>query len=270
VTKQSFYDVLNAAIADLMEHGYDSQERLDRWLKQLAEAAQGSLVPEYILNRTLKDVLERLFARSTTDAKLKRSGVSAFTIHNVKPKLRAELQRRILASAQLIKLNREVSIGKTLQRFAGWASSVPAGGTEVGKRKEVKKEIKRGIAGLPFIERRVIIDQGHKLNAAINEIVATEGGAIAGKWRHHRQNDPSYQARPEHVARDGQVFLVRGSWADEKGFVKGPYTDSIEQPAELPFCSCTYMFIFALSDIPTHMLTTKGKQAYLEMQKLTA
>jgi hypothetical protein len=258
-----FNETLSAAIDDLMDHGFDSQERVDRWMALLAEAARRSLISPMALQRKLADTLGRVYKRSTTDAKLMRAnpGVSAFTIQQVKPKLRAELDRRILASANLIRLNRDAAIAKTLQRFSGWASSVPKGGTDIAKRKVVKTDVKRGIAGLSFEERRVNIDQGHKLVAAINDIVAQDGGAIAAEWHHIAQGPPSYDSRPEHVARNRKVFVIRDSWAHKDGLIKSVngYTDDIEQPAELPYCSCAYTYIFSLRDLPANMLTKRGK-----------
>jgi hypothetical protein len=264
----TFYEVLSAAINDLMLHGFDSRERLDSWMKQLAGAAQRSLVPEYVLQNTLKSVLERTYTRATTLNALVKVDpkVSAFTLSQVKPRLRAELDRRILASASLIKLNREASIARTLQRFAGWSTSIPAGGTEAGKRAEVKSTIRRGIAGLGFEERRVIVDQGHKLVASINELIAVDGGSIAAIWKHVREGG-GYQARPEHEARDGKVFLLRDSWAIRDGLVKlagREYTDQVEQPAALPFCRCSWSFLFSLRDMPSDMLTKAGKEALLD------
>jgi hypothetical protein len=270
--KNTFSSVLNAAIEDVLRFGFDSKVRLDQWLTRLAAVIPEALASEATLSKDLKSSLRRVFARAMSKANLtkKHAGVGAFTIAQVKPKLRAELDRRILASADLIKLNRHSAILSTLQRLAGWISSVPPGGSDVQTRADVKKQVRRGIAGLPFQERRVIIDQGLKLNAAINDIIAVDGGAIAAIWRHVKRSDAAYDARPEHVARDGDVFLLRGSWADLKGLVKGAYTDSIEQPAELVYCSCWYEFIYSLDEVPTEMLTAKGKQAYLEARRLTA
>lgn len=264
----TFYEVLNEAIDDLLEYGFDSEERLNRWLTLLAQAMRGSLVPEKTLQRALRDVLERTFKKYATPAALLRlhNGIEAFTLKQIQPKLREELDRRIFASANLIKLNRQASIQRTLQRFAGWATSVPRGGTEAQTRKSAKEEIKRGIGALPFEERRVVIDQGHKLVAAINEIVAVDGGAIAAIWRHVPERRPAYDARPQHVARHGKIYLLRNSWARTRGFVKGGagLTDEVTQPGEEIFCRCFWEFLYTLRDLPTDMLTTKGKEALLE------
>jgi hypothetical protein len=270
MSRAEFYGVVTAAIHDLMEHGFDSQERLDRWLVRIQEAARRALIPESVLVRSLQDALGQVYQRTTQLGKLARAhpGVSHFTLEMIKPKLRAELDRRILASASLIKLNREASIARTLQRFAGWASSVPKGGTEIANRKEVKDTVRRGIASLPFEERRVIVDQGHKLVAAINDIVATDGGAIAAEWRHVREGG-GYQARPEHEKRHGKVFVIRDNWAMKQGLMKlagAEYTDEIEAPGELVSCRCSFSYFYTLRDLPAAMLTSKGRAALAEVR----
>jgi hypothetical protein len=260
---KSFYQVLTAAIADLSEHGFDSQERLDRWLMEIRRAAQQALIPEEVLRRELRQNLTQLYERLVDGGKLARlhKGISQFTIANIKPSLRAELDRRILGSANLIKLNRQASIERTLQRFAGWATSVPAGGSDVVARKEVNQNVRRAIAGLPFEERRVVIDQGHKLSAAVSNIVARDGGAIAAQWRHVMEGG-GYQARPAHVARNKRIYLIRDSWAHRERLVKpneDGYTDEITAPGEEVYCRCAYSYIFALRDLPSSMLTEKGR-----------
>lgn len=261
----NFYSVVTDAINDLIVYGFDSRERLQGWLRKIEEAARVQLIPQETLVRSLQDLLIRVFHRMTNaSAMLRRHvGLERYTLEHIQPKLRAELDRRILASADLIKLNREASIQRTLQRFAGWATSIPVGGTEVAKRKEVKENIRRGIAGLPFEERRVVIDQGRKLSAAINEIVAVDGGAIAARWVSHWR-ETGYDFRPEHKALDDKLFVVRHNWALQDGLMKldgHSYTDEIEQPAQLPYCRCYWQFVYALRLLPSTMLTAKGHAA---------
>ena len=87
-------------------------------------------------------------------------------------------------------------------------------------------------------------------------------GAIAAVWHDRGEHDHGYDARPEHLARSGKLFLVRDSWAMTDGLVrKGglQYTDEIEQPAELPFCSCTYQYVTSPRSLPDTVLTAKGR-----------
>lgn len=263
--REVFYSVVTEAINDLMEHGFDSQERLDKWLEALQAAARSALIPESVLARTLRESLGQVFRRTVSGKKLLsiHQGVSEYTLAQIKPTLRDELDRRILASANLIRLNREASIQRTLQRFSGWATSIPIGGTDVQQRKKVKETIRRGIAALPFEERRVVIDQGHKLAAAINDIVATNGGAIAMIWRSHWR-EAGYNYRPDHKARDGHTYVLRGNWALNKGLMKTAgtkFTDEITQPGEEIFCRCNGQYLYTLRDLPHTMLTPKGRSA---------
>lgn len=265
----SFLETLNAAIADMIEHGFDSEERLQHWLRELQRAARGALIPEHKLREAVVANLNQTYGREVK--KLLNAQIGGrYGLGNIQPRLHEELKRRILASANLITLNRDASIARTLQRFAGWASSVPKGGTNVADRREVKKIVRRAIGGLPFEERRVIIDQGHKLVASINEIVAVDGGAIAARWRHVRRGPPEYQSRPQHVARDGHIFLVRDSWAHKKRLVKSSadgYTDQVEQPAELPYCSCHWDFLYGIRNLPPDMITAKGNESLTDSMR---
>lgn len=188
------------------------------------------------------------------------SGVSRGTLENVKPKLRAELDRRRVASAQLIKLNREKMIEDVIQRYQGWASSVPPGGSRAIDRGDVKDGIRKSLASLPFTERRVHIDQAHKFIANLNDIIAKDAGAIAGRWVSHWRRR-GYNYREDHKERDGIIYVIRNNWASQKSLVqKGgePYTDEIEMPGEFVYCSCGYSYIYSLQDMPSEYLTSKG------------
>ena len=199
-------------------------------------------------------------------------GVSRFTIERVRPALRAELDRRIMASANLIKLNKEQAVAKTLQRLQGWSTSLPKGGSDTTDKAKIKKDIRKSLASLPFEERRVIIDQSHKLRASLSEILATDGGAIAARW-HSNWRQINYDFREDHKERDGLVYVMRGCWALEQGLIKaGPagYTDDITQPAEEPFCRCYFTFIYHLRSLPDDMLTAKGKAALADAKAKVA
>lgn len=258
-----FNEVLSRAIEDMLANGFDSMERVDRWTRELRSAAERSLITPASLEQMLRDGLAQVYRKMVEKGDVVRyaPGVERFTLEKLKPALRSELDRRIMASADLIKLNRRQSIDKTLQRFQGWSTSIPPGGVSGETRPEVRKTVRKALAQLPFEERRVLIDQGHKLTASISSIVAADGGAIAGLWRSHWRQ-AGYDYREDHKERDGQVYLVRDSWAHQAGLVKkGPagYTDDVTQPAQEPFCRCFYRWIFNLRDLPGDMLTAKGK-----------
>ena len=261
----TFYETVTAAIRDITEHGYDSEHRVQFWTEQIRAAALASLTPPEVLEKALRDTLTAAYRRNVEQGAILRHhpGISRFTLERIKPKLRPELDRRIMASANLIKLSRQASIEKTLQRFAGWSTSVPIGGSDAVEKSAVKSDIRKALVSLPYAERRVAIDQGHKLLASINEIVSVEAGALAGRWR-SRWRQAGYNYREDHKERDEHVYAVRGNWALAKGLMKaGPdgYTDDITKPGEEINCRCFMVFIYALRDLPADMLTAKGKTA---------
>lgn len=260
----TFYEILTQAVADILDHGFDSEQRVRDWEAKIAFAAAEEMIPEHVLQVHLRNVLTAQYKREVEQGRILKfhPGVSRFTLINLKPRLHAELQRRIMASAQLIKLNRAESIASTLRRFSGWASSVPIGGVEVAKRNEIKGRIKKSLGSLSYEERRVIIDQSHKFSASLNEIIATDGGAIAVKWHSHWRQ-MGYNYRKDHKERDEKIYLYRNSLARSAGFVKAGeagYYDDITKVAEEVYCRCFAQYIYALRSLPDDMLTEKGRQ----------
>ena len=266
----SYYEVLTAAVNDISEHGFDSAERVAFWSERIKEAAQRSMTPPHAMEQMLRDAMAAIYQRMVDRGEVAKfhPGIARFTIERLRPQMRAELDRRILASAGLIKLNKEQSVQKTLQRFQGWATSIPAGGSDNVDKREEKTKLTKALRQLPFEERRVLIDQGHKLTASINEIVATDGGAIALRW-HSRWRQAGYDYREDHKERDGKVYLLRDSWAKKAGLVKSGdagYYDDVTAVAEEPFCRCNAVYIYNLRSLPLDMLTVKGKEQLLAVQ----
>lgn len=267
----TYWEVLTAAVNDVAQHGYDSQERVDYWAEQIRQAAERSLKSPEQIEVMVREAMMNVFRKSVDLGGALRAnpGVKAFTIEQVRPALRAELNRRVAASLDLIKVNRPQAIAKTQQRFRGWATSVPPGGTKDVEKLKQKQDFRKALAQLPFEERRVVIDQSQKLFSSINSTIAVNGGAIGGIWHSHKYQ-AGYDGRPAHNARDGEFFLVRDSWAHQAGLVKpakNGYTDDIEQPAQLPYCKCSWQYVFSLRTVPVVCLTDKGQAALDEARR---
>jgi hypothetical protein len=260
----SFYAVITAAVNDIAEHGFDSQKRIDDWLIKIRRAALASLVSPALIEKDVKAVLVTVYETQVVKGKIAgfHPELAKAKIDLVKPKLRSELDRRILANAQLIRMNREEAVARTLRRFAGWATSVPKGGSDAIEKLEVKKTIRKALAQLPYEERRVAIDQGAKFISSLNLVIAQGNHAIGGIW-HSRWRRPGYNYREDHKERDEKIYTMRGNWALNDGLMKvGPagYTDQVTQPGEEPFCSCSYQYLYNLSSLPETMLTAKGRK----------
>lgn len=265
----NFYDILRQAIADFEKHGYDSPERMEAWMGRIRESATEAMVPEHKLSEQLNRAITQVYESKINKGNIlaEHKAVPRWKLEQLKPKLRAELDRRIMASAQLIKMNREAMIQTTLQRFSGWASSIPVGGSDVIEKRDVKENLSKSLKSLPFEERRVMIDQAAKFKSSLDNIVAMDSGAIAAKWKsNYRQR--GYNYREDHKDRDGKIYLIKDSWAHKAGLVKPKYgyIDDITHPGEEVFCQCNYQYIYNLRDLEEDMLTQKGKDKLAELK----
>lgn len=257
----SFYQTISEAVAHFASNGYDSEAELLRWLATIRDAAQADLVPEAQVEEELRKTFTSVFQRLVDDGGLLKAnpGMSRFTIDRVRPQLREELNRRTMASAELIRLNRDAAIEATMRRFAGWATSVPPGGTNTPVQRKAATETRAELAKLGFVERRVAVDQGHKFAANLSAIVAKGGNAIAARWNQHWTRNP----RHSHRERNGGVYLVRDSWARERGLVKPGvygYVEDVTQPGEEIFCRCTWTWLYHLRQLPEDMITRHGRE----------
>lgn len=272
----TFTRTVREAVRFFLRNGYTSRQELEQWQSIIRQAAESETDDDY-----MGMVSERL--RKTYDLQVsnagaleRHKGLSRFTLNYMEPKLRSELDRRILASADLIKLNRTAAINKTVQRFSGWATSIPVqdyvgGGLSPSSRSGVNyncDHIQKSAQQVDYEARRVMIDQSHKLIANIDNIIATSNNAIAAEWHSHWRQ-AGYDYREDHKERDKQVYLIRGNWAQKNGYVKaGPagYLDAITQPGEEVFCRCYVTYLYNLRSIPEDMLTQKGRK-FLESMK---
>lgn len=265
MVSRDYSDVLDAAVEDVARHGYDSPERIAYWTERLQQAAGRTLRSAAEIDQMVRDAMIALYTRLVERGVTVRqhSGLSRFGIDTVRPELRAELDRRILASADLIKSNRDESVRLTLKRFNGWATSVPKGGSSQIDQRAIVRDVKKPIQRQPFEVRRVLTDQSHKLRASIGQTVAFGNGALAGIWHSHWRQ-ANYDYRPDHKDRDLKVYAIRGNWALERGLMKpglAGYYDEITAAAEEPFCRCYVQWVYALSALPDDMVTEKGRAA---------
>ncbi|HHL2710454.1 TPA: hypothetical protein ACQ39K_001973 [Yersinia enterocolitica] len=260
---KTLYEVLTEAINHYVECGWDSQNSLLDWSRKLRVAASREAPNDDVARKHLTSIYSRLVIDGGALRDQPADGPKKITLDKIKPSLRKELDRRIFSSANLIKLNREQAIERTVQRFEGWVSSIPPDGASVIDKNEQKAEIKKSVTDLNFISRRVAIDQGHKLSSNVKYLLSIQGGAIAFRW-HSPWRRPGYNYRPDHKERDELIYLVRDSWAIEQGLIKPVtgYYDEITAAGEEVFCSCQVFPIYAPQKLPEEFLTEKGKREF--------
>lgn len=273
---KTFTRTVREAVKFFLRNGYTSLQELEQWQAIIRQAAESETDDDYM--SMVSDRLRKTYDLQVSKAGAleRHKGLSRFTLNYMEPKLRSELDRRILASADLIKLNRTAAINKTVQRFSGWATSIPVqdyvgGGLSPSSRSGVNyncDHIQKSAQQVDYEARRVMIDQSHKLIANIDNIIATSNNAIAAEWHSHWRQ-AGYDYREDHKERDKLVYLIRGNWAQKNGYVKaGPagYLDAITQPGEEVFCRCYVTYLYNLRSIPEDMLTQKGRK-FLESMK---
>lgn len=270
----TFTRTVRDAVKFFLRNGYSSREELERWQALIRQAAEGETADDYLAMVT-RSLTKSYDLQVTRAGALKRhKGLTRFTINYLEPKLRAELDRRILSSVDLIQLNRRKAIDTTLSRFSGWASSIPTADSIAltgvqGTMLDTAQHIQKSAEQVDFEARRVMIDQNHKLIANIDNVIATSNNAIAAIWHSHWRQS-GYDFREDHKERDQLFYLIRGNWAQKNGYVKaGPagYLDEITQPGEEVFCRCYVTYIYNLRSIPEYMLTQKGGKFMESMKK---
>lgn len=273
---KTFTRTVREAVKFFLRNGYTSRQELEQWQAIIRQAAESETDDDYM--SMVSDRLRKAYDLQVSKAGAleRHKGLSRFTLNYMEPKLRSELDRRILASADLIKLNRTAAINKTVQRFSGWATSIPVqdyvgGGLSASSRSGIvanAQHIQKSAEQVDYEARRVMIDQSHKLIANIDNIIATGNNAIAAEWHSHWRQ-PGYDYREDHKERDKLVYLIRGNWAQKNGYVKAGragYLDEITQPGEEVFCRCYVTYLYNLRSIPEDMLTQKGRK-FLESMK---
>lgn len=260
----NFAQTVRDAVRFYLKNGYTSTTEFKAWMASIRVAAGHKTNSETELASQVTRMLERDYKHSTGAQIFKRhQGISSVSIEALRPDMRRELDRRIVASVSLIKLNRQKAIDTTLSRFAGWATSIPPD-TDFPNQKpkviQVAKHIEKTAIQLDYEARRVAIDQGRKMIRNIDAVIATQNEAIAMEWHSHWRK-PGYDYRVDHKERDELIYLIRGSWAEKQGLVKpGPpgYLDEITQPAEEVFCQCYGTYIYRVNRLPANMLTDKA------------
>jgi len=115
----SFVKELRDAIKDFLERGYSSEDQLITWMERLRNATDEKVNGNDYYTQVSRRFTAAYDMEVNREKALKRHpGVSRFTLNYVEPKLRSELDRRIMAATDLIKLNRAQAVDKTLQRFS--------------------------------------------------------------------------------------------------------------------------------------------------------
>jgi hypothetical protein len=188
--------------------------------------------------------------------------VGRYTLERVKPNLRPALVAGILdmaedAADQIGDDDREAVISAVLGRFANWLTAVPT-----ARRLPRPAQIPLPLVNEPLEERRrqVLLHMGIRFSGMLQRLQVLDGGALAMIWREGLNEE--YQYDPPHPDRDGQIYLVRSSWAFERGLIQpGPagFVEDVPGPGVEHYCRCHGQWLFNLRDLPDALLTALGQ-----------
>ncbi|CAI3954065.1 unnamed protein product [Commensalibacter communis] len=240
-----------------------TQPMLSSWQDELKDLLNenNTVVDVNLIQEHLSKIVNRQVTRKVLNKNFKGSNLS-FTQNKLSNFAKKYLNERILFSVSLIKDNRESQVKKTLQRFNGWVSAVPTDGITKAKEspREAVRAILKPLVQRPFEERRVLIDQGHKLSASINDAIALDNNVIAVKWNSH-WHELNYHYRQDHKERDKKLFFYKDNYFVQNGFIKKTdilYINDVDGFGQKPFCRCYGTYYCSLMDIPKEYLTKKG------------
>ena len=220
--------------------------------------------------QVVKPYLDALFKKEIESKRFLKhhKGIGSFTVNRLMPDYRAMLDSMNRASIDLIVLERPNSIDVSTARFSSWLMGIPKGHQVIPDLYNLPavKAITKPIDNqLSYEHSRRAIDQGHKLLTNINTVTALQGGAFAGIWHAHAKTN-SYDARPEHWARNENLYIMRDGWAHKEGLVKktnGMWLEDIPDPPSVPVnCTCFWEYEYQLEGIADkypEALTQKGR-----------
>lgn len=250
----------NAAKTDVITY-----EMMQSWQHELLDILknENKVVNPYPIRKYLDGVLKKQLTRKILQKNFKGNTLN-FTKARLTESSQKFLHERVMFSVSLIQHNREQQVNATLRRFEGWLSGVPTNSVSEAKEKprEAVKDIIKPLIKQSFEERRVLIDQGHKLSAAVNDAIAQDQGAICVEWHSHWQ-EANYNYRKDHKERDKKLFFYKDNYFVKNGYIKKDgiqYINDIDGFGQEPFCRCYGTYFFTLYDIPESYLTKKGKE----------
>ncbi|CAB4132067.1 hypothetical protein UFOVP136_28 [uncultured Caudovirales phage] len=260
-------EFIRSALDRVMEHGWTPE------LIALIASEYRQLIGSNAFNKSpqqsIEPYLNNIFKREIDSGNLlkRNPDIDRFTLERIKPQFRSMLEDRIKANIQLIKLERANSIDVSTARLSGWLMSFNGVQEKLPPAKELPafQSITRPMREQKSYEHsRRAIDQGHKLIRAIDATIAEQGGAIAAVWHSHKKT-AYYDARPEHTAREGEIYIYKNSPAIKNGLVKkgdNPYFEDLpDPPALLINCTCWAKSVYSLNGlyrIAPDRLTKKG------------
>lgn len=145
---------------------------------------------------------------------------------------------------------RSAEINEALDSFSEWAAELPQGGSKSKEYRDSARSFRGNAKATCRWQNRFFTSHVGDIYIYAEHIFARHNGAIAATW--HWEGDLCHK----HKEKNGECFLLRGSWAINKGFLatsSARYDDEVELPGI--GCRCRYTYIHALRSMPPNLLS---------------
>ncbi len=257
-------------------------------------------VPQYILNKMDREINEitkqpyyqkfLLRLKNQYAAVLKKNYIKYYRkerdklvltplqIKDLDKTVLRELERRQKMCFDLIKDKQQKNIDEIKRRILGWSTEIQTKTKGDEFAKGFKESIDMPKISTEFTKHEAFIlrDQNAKMLSNIDYITHTKEGAIGFFWK--TREDKRVVGNPtglypkgnamhnNHYIREGKFFMIRDNWAQKQGLVKKisdvMYVDEIPDgiPANGINCRCVAMYVLEVEDVPTEILTNKGRE----------
>lgn len=143
---------------------------------------------------------------------------------------------------------------------------VPVGGSKDKVLKANISDIKKTARWLPKWHKLLFTYKAASFPEEIEFLFIRQSGPIAAAWRFSVLDvECDFRMNHDHRALSGTIYLVRDSWAMEKGYLdkdSAPCIEDVVRPKQDIGCMCNLTWLYGLRDLPSHMLSTYGQKVF--------
>ena len=248
--------LLKQAVTDIFRHGTGN---LKTWQSRIVSFMSSiELTPTQAREHAEKVLFSEFEQRFKEKSVIRRQkGIELYTFEQLKPKLQNQLSDRVRGFTELIVVGGETNIQRQKQRLSGWGVNLiqPNGAV-------LKKDVEAVVDAIQPTEReRYHIrfqdnDQTHKLIAALDKLIADDGGALAVTWNQHWTLNPRNKGtspKTNHKQFDGKTFILKDCWAVKDELIKAGelkyYENLGDVIGENYNCTCSGTYLYSINEL---------------------
>lgn len=148
------------------------------------------------------------------------------------------------------------------EEVAGFLRFIPAKGTKDKVAKAMLADVKKSVKSLAKWNQLFYTYKAMSFPEEIEFLFTHQSDPIAAVWHFSSLDDQcDFRMEHDHRALSGTIYLVRDSWAMEKGYLdkdSAPYIEDVVRPKQDIGCMCSLTWLYNLRDLPDRLLTDYG------------